>query len=191
MSEAPARQSLPPISEVIYGARSGDQHPPLSHSGLCSVSKGEGVRHHDRSLPLWPSSGSLPSVLSSSRTSTCEAAVQHSPRPLNPGSSPSRQDDIPVFTDRPRPPLSVHPSLPPLADCRHTPFRKADSNGHHHAVSDGHSRPPAPTSDLSALVMANYVVLPHLKPLCCPRGPIVPSRDNIWKLFGHFIRPGG
>ncbi len=129
-NEAPARQSLPSISEVISGARPGQYPPPPAHQQ--------------------PSSG-LPSPFAAPSRQYPDSD-KHSPQPLHPASFPSRQDTIPAFADSPRPPFSGRPGLPPVSDRRPTPPGKPDPHsphiGHHEPPRsvNGYPQPPPPSS---------------------------------------------
>ncbi|OAA60187.1 sexual development transcription factor NsdD [Akanthomyces lecanii RCEF 1005] len=134
-NDAPARQSLLSISEVISGARPSQYAP------------------HHSSMPPQPSSGGLPSPFAPlSRQYPDSDKHTHSPQPLHPASFPSRQDTIPAFADSPRPPFSGRPGLPPVTDRRPTPPGKHDGPSHgpvhhdHRSVSGGYPQPHAPTS---------------------------------------------
>ncbi|OAA57723.1 sexual development transcription factor NsdD [Cordyceps fumosorosea ARSEF 2679] len=131
--EAPARQSLPSISEVISGTGRGPYPPPPAHG----------------SLPPQPGSGGLPSPFAPpSRQYNDSDKHSRSPQPLHPASFPPRQDAIPAFADSPRPPFSGRPGLPPVTDRRPTPPGKPDGPSHHdhRSISGGYPQPPAPTS---------------------------------------------
>lgn len=134
-NNAPARQSLPSISEVISGARPSQYAP------------------HHGSMPPQPSSGGLPSPFAPpSRQYPDSDKHSRSPQPLHPTSFPSRQDTIPAFADSPRPPFSGRPGLPPVTDRRPTPPGKHDGPSHgpvhhdHRSVSGGYPQGHAPTS---------------------------------------------
>ncbi|KAM3550154.1 hypothetical protein MY1884_008387 [Beauveria asiatica] len=160
-SEAPPRQSLPSISEVISGARPGQYAP------------------HHSSMPPQPSSGGLPSPFAPpSRQYTDSDKHSRSPQPLHPASFPSRQDTIPAFADSPRPPFNGRAGLPPVTDRRPTPPGKPDGPGHgpvhhdHRSVSGGYPQPPAPTS--------HPFQPPHLPPgqMPLPVYPISPRHEH-------------
>ncbi|OAA38036.1 sexual development transcription factor NsdD [Cordyceps fumosorosea ARSEF 2679] len=122
--EAPARQSLPSISEVMSG--SGRRpHPRTPAHG---------------SLPPQPGSGSLPSPFA-------PPSRQYNdwPKPLHPASSPPRQDAIPAFSDSSRPPFSGRPGLPAVTDRRPTPSG-SPSHHDHRSISGGCPQPLALTS---------------------------------------------
>ncbi len=136
-SEAPARQSLPSISEVISGAR--QQYSP-HHSSHSSHS----------SMTPQPSSGALPSPFLPFLQYPGSDKHSHSPQPLHQASFPSRQDSSPAYAESPRPPFNGRPGLPPVTNRRPTPPGKPDGYGpvhyDHRSVSGGNPQPPAPTS---------------------------------------------
>ncbi|KID91293.1 GATA-type sexual development transcription factor NsdD [Metarhizium guizhouense ARSEF 977] len=134
--EQPGRQSLPSISEVISGTRPG-QYPSPSQPNL------------------QPGSG-LPSPFTPAPRSYSEPE-KHSPRQLHTSSTyPPRQENLPAFTDSPRPPFNGRHSLPPVSDRRQTPPSKPDFPQHRlaesqqpsdaHASNGAYGHPPPPTS---------------------------------------------
>lgn len=129
-SDAPARQSLPSISEVISGARPG-QYPSPSHQPA-------------------PSSSGLPSPFPSHTRQYPEHDKHHpSPQPLHPASFTPRQDAVSSFSESPRPTFSGRPGFP-IADRRPTPPGKPDGPPHHQqgheprSVTSSYSQPPPP-----------------------------------------------
>lgn len=129
-SEAPSRQSLPSISEVISGARPGQFPPPSHQSGQ--------------------SSSGLPSPFASHNRQYPEHEKHHSsPQPLHPASFTPRQDAIPAFSESPRPTFSGRPGFP-VSDRRPTPPGKPDgpphpqSHNEPRSVSGSYPQPPPP-----------------------------------------------
>ncbi|KAG6035313.1 hypothetical protein E4U41_006144 [Claviceps citrina] len=133
--EQSGRQSLPSISEVISGARSGPY--PTSQPSM------------------QPGSG-LPSPFPPAPRQFADGE-KHSPQPLHNASSfASRPENLPAFGDSPRPPFNGRHSLPPVTDRRSTPPSKSELPTHHRVneaqpTSDphppngvyGHAPPPS------------------------------------------------
>ncbi|KJZ78734.1 hypothetical protein HIM_02125 [Hirsutella minnesotensis 3608] len=134
-NDAPNRQSLPSISEVISGARPG-QFPPPAQSDM-------------------PSS-SLPSPFTQGGHQYSDADKHSSPQPLHPAASyAQRSEGLPAFVDSPRPPFNGRHSLPPVADRRPTPPTKSEIPPQHApkptdaGASYSHPPPPPPPAPSS------------------------------------------
>ncbi|KHN94332.1 GATA-type sexual development transcription factor NsdD [Metarhizium album ARSEF 1941] len=134
--DQPGRQSLPSISEVISATRSGQYGPPTQTN-------------------MQPGSG-LPSPFTSAQRPYLESE-KHSPQQLHtPSAYPPRQENLPAFTDSPRPPFNGRHSLPPVSDRRQIPPTKPDFPQHRlaesqkqsdsHASNGAYGHPPPPTS---------------------------------------------
>ena len=111
--DAPSRQSLPSISEVI----SSTKREPYPHAPPPSMQPGSSLPS-----PFPPTSRPFP-----------DAEPRRSPQPLPPVPAyPSRQEPLAAFTSSPRPPpFNSRPTLPPVSD-RPNPIAKSDLSPRHH-----------------------------------------------------------